>query len=42
MNNLDIKYNFKDGAKWDLPVYLNRQNPIPLDGTSVYKTLEEA
>ena len=42
MNNTDIKYNFKDGAKWDLPVYLNRQNPIPLDGTSVYKTLEEA
>lgn len=42
MNNSDIKYNFKDGAKWDLPVYLNRQNPIPLDGTSVYKTLEEA
>ena len=42
MNNLDIKYNFKDGAKWDLPVSLNRQNPIPLDGTSVYKTLEEA
>lgn len=42
MNNLDIKYNFKDGEKWDLPVYLNRQNPIPLDGTSVYKTLEEA
>lgn len=42
MKNLDIKYNFKDGAKWDLPVYLNRQNPIPLDGTSVYKTLEEA
>ena len=42
MNNLDLKYNFKDGAKWDLPVYLNRQNPIPLDGTSVYKTLEEA
>lgn len=42
MNNLDIKYNFKDGAKWDLPVYLNRQNPIPLDGTSVYKTLKEA
>ena len=42
MNNLDTKYNFKDGAKWDLPVYLNRQNPIPLDGTSVYKTLEEA
>lgn len=42
MNNLDIKYNFKDDAKWDLPVYLNRQNPIPLDGTSVYKTLEEA
>lgn len=42
MNNLDIKYNFKDGAKWDLPVYLNRQNPIPLDGTSVYKNLEEA
>ena len=42
MNNLDIKYNFKDGAKWDLPVYLNRQNPIPLDGTSVYNSYAEA
>lgn len=42
MNNLDTKYNFKDGEKLDLPVYLNRQNPIPLDGTSVYKNLEEA
>ena len=42
MNNLDIKYNFKDGAKWDLPVYLNRQNPIPLDGTSIYNSYAEA
>lgn len=42
MNNLDIKYNFKDGAKWDLPVYLNRQNPIPLDGTSIYSSYAEA
>lgn len=42
MNNLDTKYNFKDGAKWDLPVYLNRQNPIPLDGTSIYNSLEAA
>lgn len=42
MNNLDIKYNFKDGAKWDLPVYLNRQNPIPLDGTSIYNSYDEA
>ena len=42
MNNLDIKYNFKDGAKWDLPVYLNRQNPIPLDGTSIYNSYVEA
>lgn len=42
MNNLDVKYNFKDGAKWDLPVYLNRQNPIPLDGTSIYNSYAEA
>ena len=42
MSNLDIKYNFKDGAKWDLPVYLNRQNPIPLDGTSIYNSYDEA
>ena len=42
MSNLDIKYNFKDGAKWDLPVYLNRQNPIPLDGTSIYNSYAEA
>ena len=42
MNNLNIKYNFKDGAKWDLPVYLNRQNPIPLDGTSIYNSYAEA
>ena len=42
MKNLDIKYNFKDGAKWDLPVYLNRQNPIPLDGTSIYNSYAEA
>lgn len=42
MNNSDIKYNFKDGAKWDLPVYLNRQNPIPLDGTSIYNSYAEA
>ena len=42
MNNLDIKYNFKDGAKWDLPVYLNRQNPIPLDGTSIYNSYADA
>ena len=42
MNNLDIKYNFKNGAKWDLPVYLNRQNPIPLDGTSIYNSYAEA
>ena len=42
MNNLDTKYNFKDGAKWDLPVYLNRQNPIPLDGTSIYNSYAEA
>ena len=42
MNNLDLKYNFKDGAKWDLPVYLNRQNPIPLDGTSIYNSYAEA
>ena len=42
MSNLDTKYNFKDGAKWDLPVYLNRQNPIPLDGTSIYNSYAEA
>lgn len=42
MNNTDVKYNFKDGAKWDLPVYLNRQNPIPLDGTSIYNSYADA
>lgn len=38
MTNIDwSKY-----AGWDLPVYLNRLNPVPLDKTSVFDSLAEA
>lgn len=42
MNNTDEKYKVNGKASWDLAVYLNRQNPLPLDGTSVYNSLEAA
>ena len=42
MNNTDEKYKVNGKASWDLAVYLNRQNPLPLDGTSVYNSLEDA
>lgn len=34
--------NFNDYASWDLPVWLNRLNPIPLDKTSLFYTLAAA
>ena len=40
MNNNEFK--LEGFASWDLPVYLNRQNPIPLDGTSIYNSYAEA
>lgn len=42
MNNTDEKYKVNGKASWDLAVYLNRQNPLPLDGTSIYNSLEAA
>lgn len=27
---------------WDVPVYMHRMNPIPLDSTSVFNSMEEA
>ena len=42
MNNTDEKYKVNGKASLDLAVYLNRQNPLPLDGTSVYNSLEAA
>lgn len=38
MTNID----WEKYAGWDLPVYLNRLNPIPLDKTSVFESLEAA
>lgn len=29
-------------ASWDLPVYLNRLNPVPLDKTTIFSSLAEA
>ena len=34
--------NWNDYAGWDLPVFLNRLNPIPLDKTSLFYTLAAA
>lgn len=34
--------DFSKFASWDMPVYMNRQNPIPLDKSSVFNTLAEA
>ena len=42
MNNTDEKYKVNGKASWDLAVYFNRQNPLPLDKTSVYNSLEAA
>ena len=42
MNNTDEKYKVNGKASWDLAVYLNRQNPLPLDGTSIYNSYAEA
>lgn len=38
MANID----FNNYAGWDLPVYLNRLNPIPLDKTSIFYSYSEA
>lgn len=40
MNNNEFK--LEGFASWDLPVYLHRQNPVPLDETSVFTSLEAA
>ena len=40
MNNNEFK--LKGFASWDLPVYLHRQNPVPLDETSVFTSFEAA
>ena len=42
MNNIDEKYKVNGKASWDLAVYFNRQNPLPLDKTSIYNSLEAA
>lgn len=42
MNNTDEKYKVNGKASWDLAVYFNRQNPLPLDKTSIYNSLEAA
>ena len=42
MNNTNEKYKVNGKASWDLAVYLNRQNPVPLDGTSIYNSYAEA
>lgn len=40
MNNNEFK--LEGFASWDLPVYMHRQNPVPLDETSVFTSLEAA
>ena len=40
MNNNEFK--LEGFASWDLPVYLHRQNPVPLDETSVFTSFEAA
>ena len=40
MNNNEFK--LEGFASWDLPVYLHRQNPVPLDETSVFASFEAA
>ena len=40
MNNNEFK--LEGFASWDLPVYLHRQNPVPLDETSVFTSFESA
>lgn len=40
MNNNEFK--LEGFATWDLPVYLHRQNPVPLDETSVFTSFEAA
>ena len=40
MNN--NKFKLEGFASWDLPVYMHRQNPVPLDETSVFTSFEAA
>lgn len=40
MNNNEFK--LEGFATWDLPVYLHRQNPVPLDETSIFTSFEAA
>lgn len=40
MNNNEFK--LEGFASWDLPVYMHRQNRVPLDETSVFTSLEAA
>lgn len=34
--------NFNNYASWDMPVWMNRLNPIPLDKTTLFSSLSEA
>lgn len=42
MANFDELYNLSSAADWDVGVSIHRTNPVPLDSTGIFMSLEDA